>query len=68
MTAHRTQGYSRPRHPTARRSVAFLYLLKTDSVRERLRSSVLRRCLWRSKLRLVSCGRLRHCPFCGAFR
>jgi hypothetical protein len=67
MTAQSARGYSRPRHPTAPPIGGVPIFPKLDSVRKILRSSILRRCLWRSKLRPVSCGGLQHCPSCGRF-
>jgi hypothetical protein len=66
--ANSTQGHSRPRHPTAPPLGGVPIFPKVDSVRKILRSSLLRRSLWRSKLGPVSCGGLHIIHPGGAFR
>jgi len=67
MTAHSAGAFRGHDTQLRRRSVAFLYFLKIDSVRKILRSSLLRRCLWRSKLRLYRAAGFDIVHFVGHF-
>jgi len=67
MPAYLTQGYLRPRHSTAPPPAGVPIFPKIDSVRKILRSSLLRRCLWRSKLRLYRAAGFDIVHFVGHF-